>query len=141
MRRAEPSYGRGPNARFYDQMVAHETNRAKWYPAPGYYLACVRNADQVTSGGGLIQMEWCSRPLDRVGWAAEKIRAIHARINAKGGRRYSRYNDPHTIGLATCFVRDAFRLRDGTIRFYGFESRACRERLSHLVPERDNNEC
>lgn len=128
-----PSYGRGPNAAGYERLTAAETDRRRWYPEPGRYLEMVRNADAVTAAGGCIKMSWADTPgLDAVGWAREKRRALNERINAKGGQRYSRYNDPHTRGLATCFVRDGFRLRDGSIKHYGFESRACRERLAHL---------
>lgn len=133
VRYRQPSYGRGPNAAAYDRLTAAETDRRRWYPKPGEYLRVIRRADAITAGGGRIKIDWADTDgKNAEQWAREKRRALHARINAKGGQRYSRYNDPHTVGLATCFVRDAFRLRNGSIKQYGFESRVCRERLAHL---------
>lgn len=137
MLRRSPSYGRGRNASAYDRLTARESNPATRYFKPGEVLASLRRANHVTANGGRIQLWWGDHDgVDAAAWEREKHRIINERINEKGGQRYSRYNDPHTRGVATCFVRDAFRLRAGTIRQYGFESRACRERLPHLDRDR-----
>lgn len=98
-------------------------------------MPAIRRADRVTAAGGTVQMDWGSRPLDAEAWAREKREAIHRRINAKGGTRYSRHNSPHVRGLDVCFVRDRRRLHDikNRIATYQFESRAVRDRFSHLL--------
>lgn len=116
MRRG-PSHGRGPNAAHHERIVAYETNRAGWYPAPGAYLACVRRAFSVTDAGGRISLGWTDAAgHDREAWRREFRRALHARINAKGGNRYSRFNDPRHRGIAPEYRREPPVNRDRPTR-------------------------
>jgi hypothetical protein len=91
---------------FAERLRDHETNPANWYPVPGVYLASVRRVDAIVAQGGTIKTDWAGSALDAQQWAAEKRRALHARITAKGGRRI--------------IVRQ-------------FETRTVRERFSHLL--------
>jgi hypothetical protein len=138
--RNSPSRGRGPNTAFHERLRAHETDRSRWYPAPGHYLAAIRRADAITAAGGTMRTNWAGSDLDAAAWQREKSRALHARINAKGGITYSRYNDPHTTGLHTGFIRDRIALDNirKRVRVYQFETRAVRERFSHLLSSYDD---
>lgn len=128
-----PSHGRGPNATYHQRLVAYETNHAYWYPAPGIYLACVRRAFAITNAGGRISLGWTDADgHDREAWRREFRRALHARINAKGGNQYSRYNDPSQRGIAPEYRRDRQRLIQSAqrVRVYQFETRAVRKRFA-----------
>jgi hypothetical protein len=120
---------------FAERLRDHETNPATWYPVPGVYLASVRRADAIVAQGGTIKTDWAGSALDARQWAAEKRRALHARITTKGGRAYTRYDSPHERGLHVGFVRDQMRLRDIGRRIIvrQFETRTVRERFSHLL--------
>ena len=131
--RSRPSHGRGPNAAYHERIIANETNRARWYPAPGAYLACVRRAFVITDAGGNISLGWTDAAgHDREAWRREFRRALHARINAKGGNHYSRYNDPSQRGIAPEYRRDRQRLTeiDQRVRVYKFETRTVHQRFA-----------
>jgi pyoverdine/dityrosine biosynthesis protein Dit1 len=130
-----PSYGRGPNADGYDRLTRLETDKTTWYPEPGAYLAAIRRARAILAAGGTIRMDWAGSPLNAEQFEEEIRAAIHRRINAKGGARYSRYNDPHERGVHIGFRRDlqALAAIKNRVCTHQFSTRAVHERFSNLL--------
>lgn len=113
------------------------------------YLKWVKENNRLTSGGGRVRISWSGEPLDHSAWRREFRRALNRRINTKGaeeGRGNPIARGRHAdwfFGNADCFVRDQRRLDDilrRRVRHYQFESRAVRERFSHLLSRYDEDD-
>jgi hypothetical protein len=103
------------------------------------YLAICRRAAELTSQGRRVRLSWAGEALDAEGWRRSFRRALHSRINSKGGLYDTgRKRSPE---YQTGLVRDARRVQDrlrGRVRFYGFETPELRGRLGHLVSSHDD---
>lgn len=113
---------------------------AEHYRYVSEYLALAREAFAATARGQRVRLAWNGRALDAAQWRASFRRALHRRINAKGGVMSE--GRKHSPEYQTGLVRDAERVRarlQRRVRFYQFETAEVRARLGHLLSDRADN--
>lgn len=112
---------------------------ADHYRRPGEYVALLRAARADLDAGKRVSLAWNGPAMDREAFLRAVVRALHRRINAKGG--IDRHGRKHDEIYQTELARDRNRIQARVtrrVRMYQIHTPELRARFAHLIDRYDD---